>query len=407
MSSQDPIQVPSPRLSSLLSRFRQKPPTRSEDLSTDRYIVTHRVEESGLRLDSFLKDRYRKRSREALKRAIEEGLITIKREQSPHLTVGKLKPGMVLIPGDEISVLSEKKPEPEVSFDYKVIFEDETLLVIDKPSNLPVHPAGRYFFNTLLVHLRTQAHKNPLYAEREFFLVHRIDKETSGILVLTKDRDVCTDLTRQFRERGTEKTYLAIVKGITPEEFTVDLPLRNARATIELKMTTSTHEALAAQNLEMAARGPRQALEAAEIQDALTRFKRLGVYSNGSASFSLVECYPKTGRQHQIRVHLDAVGHTIVGDKLYGLDESVALEFFERRNLSAEAMAKLILPRHALHAAGIRFTHPKTGEKVEFRSKLPAELQNFLDGLTPQTQASSARPAAPKAASFEDSPSCL
>jgi RluA family pseudouridine synthase len=211
--------------------------------SEDEYLVTHIVEQTGIRLDSFLKERYRKRSREALKRAIDSGAITLQRRQSPHLMAGRLKASTQLIAGDEILVLSERKPEPPVNFDYRVLYEDDVLFVIEKPANLPVHPAGRYFFNTLLVHLRTQGHKNPLKAEREYFLVHRIDKETSGILVLAKERSVCAHLTRQFAERQTEKRYLAIARGITPEEFTVDKAMRRSTVSrVELKMMIATEE---------------------------------------------------------------------------------------------------------------------------------------------------------------------
>lgn len=331
------------------------------------YLVTHLVDrgQTGIRLDAFLKERYRKRSREALKRAIDSGAITVQRNQGPHLTVGKLKASSQLIAGDEVLVLTERREEPAVNFDYKVLFEDEVLFVIHKPANLPVHPAGRYFFNTLLTHLKTQGHKNPLRVEREYYLVHRIDKETSGILVLARDKEVCADLTKQFAERLTEKRYLAIARGETPEEFTVDQAMkRSTNSVIELKMMLAPEEEGG--------------------QNALTRFKRLGVYRNQHGVFSLVECFPKTGRQHQIRLHLEAAGYPIAGDKLYGIPEEEALRFYERQHLSAEAKAKIILPRHALHAAGIRFRHPLTGKMLEFNSPLPEELMLFLEkGVIP------------------------
>jgi 23S rRNA pseudouridine1911/1915/1917 synthase len=327
--------------------------------SEDHYLVTHEVRQTGIRLDAFLKERYRKRSRETLKRAIESGVISIRRAQSPHLILGKLKPSLQLISGDEVLVLTERKEEPPVNFNYKILFEDEVLFVIEKPAHLPVHPAGRYFFNTLLVHLKTQGHKTPMKAEREYYLVHRIDKETSGILVLSKDKEVCTHLTQQFAERKTEKRYLALVYGRPKDEFTVDLAMKRANSVIELKMMTAP--------------------ESEGAQSALTRFKRLKTATNRFGEFSLVECFPKTGRQHQIRVHLEAAGHPIVGDKLYGVPEDEALRFYERQHLSAEAQAKIILPRHALHAAGIRFEHPLTGKMVEFSSGLPEDLTAFFE----------------------------
>jgi 23S rRNA pseudouridine1911/1915/1917 synthase len=326
-------------------------------LTADQYLVTHAVgpNQNGIRLDHFLMERYHRRSREQLKRAIDSGAVSVRRNQGPHLTVGKPKPSSVLVYGDEVLVLTERKPEPEVSFDYRILYEDETLFVVNKPPNLPVHPAGRYFFNTLLIHLKTQGHQTPLKSEKEFFLVHRIDKETSGVLVLTKDKEVCTQITQQFAERTTEKRYLAIVKGICPEQFLIDLPLkRSTQSLIDLKMMTAP--------------------ESEGGQPSSTRFNRIGVYGD----YSLVECFPKTGRQHQIRVHLEAAGHPILGDKLYGLPESEALRFYERRNLTPEAEARLILPRHALHATWIRFKHPMTGKMIEFSSPLPEDLENFL-----------------------------
>ncbi|MCM2323790.1 MAG: RluA family pseudouridine synthase [Oligoflexia bacterium] len=334
----------------------------NEFRSEDEYLVTHYVDrgENGARLDAFLKDRYRKRSREAIKRAIDSDAITVQRLQSPHLTLGRLKPSFQLLEGDEVLVLSERKPEPEVCFDYRVIHEDEAILVVDKPANLPVHPAGRYFFNTLLVHLRTQGHRNPLKAEREYFLVHRIDKETSGILVLAKSREVAHHLTRQFAERTTEKTYLAVAHGETPEAFTIELAMRKSTVSvIDVKMTVAE--------------------EADGGQSALTAFRRLSVHRTRHGVFSLVECFPKTGRQHQIRVHLEAAGHPIVGDKLYGMPEEESLSYYERKHLSPEAQARLIIPRHALHAAAIQFIHPLTELPVRFSSGLPGDLQAFLD----------------------------
>jgi 23S rRNA pseudouridine1911/1915/1917 synthase len=328
-------------------------------LTPDQYLVTYSVgpNQNGVRLDQFLKARYTRRSREQLKRAIADGAITVKRTQSPHLTMGKEKPSSQLIPGDEVHVLTEKKPEPEVRFDYQVLFEDESLFVINKPPMLPVHPAGRYFFNTLLVHLKTAGHQKPLNADQDYYLVHRIDKETSGILVLAKTKTACAHLTRQFAARSTEKRYLAIVRGICPESFVMDLPMKRAtQSEIKLKMVPASLEDGG--------------------QSSLTSFQRLEVRDG----FSLVECFPKTGRQHQIRVHLDAAGFPIVGDKLYGLSESDALQFFERKHLSAELQARLLLPHHALHAAGIRFTHPTTQEPMEFSAPLPEDLVEFFYG---------------------------
>jgi 23S rRNA pseudouridine1911/1915/1917 synthase len=327
-------------------------------LSEDSYQVTHYVDDgyAGMRLDQFLKERYSRRSRAQIQKAIDAGVITIRRGQGAHLTVGRLKPSSPLVGGDEVLVLSERKPEPPVCFDYKIIHEDESLLVIDKPANLPVHPAGSYFFNTLLIHLRTHGHRtNEISNAREYFLVHRIDKETSGVLVLTKTRETCARMTAQFAERLTSKVYLALVRGNPPEKFESNEALkRDPNSKIKLKMMPAT-----------AADGG---------YPALTSFRKL----EQRGDFALLECHPKTGRQHQIRIHLAHAGFPIVGDKLYGISEEEAFRFYERRNLSPEALAQLILPRHALHAHRIGFDHPTTGQRLEFASPLPRDLADFL-----------------------------
>jgi 23S rRNA pseudouridine1911/1915/1917 synthase len=376
----------------------------THSLFADKLVVSHTVtpKADGERLDAFLKRYYRKRSREQIKRAIESGAVEVLRTGLHH-SVGRLKPSSQLLSGDQIIVTSPRKPEPEVSFDYKVLFEDDVLLVIEKPGNLPVHPAGRFYFNTLLIHLRTAGFTRPMSADREFYLVHRIDRETSGILVLAKERTVATHLIRQFADRKTEKFYLAIARGRPEqEEFVSELPLgRSKDSPIKLKMGVVP--------------------ESAGGQSALTSFCTLKTVERPRGPFSLIACFPKTGRQHQIRVHLAEAGHPIVGDKLYSISDFHALTLFQPedparvkhnpipetfnddfethvevetdtyfsvpRQLTPEMEARLILPRHALHAAGIRFQHPNTGEMLEFRSRLPKDLREFL-GLSTDPEVS-------------------
>ena len=228
--------------------------------------------------------------------------------------------------------------------------------MIEKPANLPVHPAGRFFFNTLLTHLKTQGFKTPLDQDEMFYLAHRIDKETSGILVLTKTSESCAHIVAQFAARKTEKRYLAIVKGVPPETFEVDEPMARSRTSpIGLKMECVP--------------------EAEGGVNALTTFRRLETRGD----FSLVEAVPRTGRQHQIRVHAEKAGFPLVGDKLYGVTEEFAMLFYERERLTAEAEARLLIPRQALHAAGLKFTHPISGQRMEFTSDLPPDLRAWFD----------------------------
>lgn len=334
----------------------------TRELSTNTYTVRYAVgpNQDGIRLDHFLKEQYRKRSREKIKKAIDGGSIIVARTQSPHLQIGKLKPSTQLVFGDEVLVTSERRGEPEVDFNYQVLYEDDVLFVVNKPANLPVHPSGRFFFNTLLIHLKTQAATRaltkPLESDELFYLAHRIDKETSGVLILTKDSVSCANIVSQFMQRQTEKTYTAIVKGITPETFEITDPLgRSKTSKISLKMEIMSEE------------------EGGQVSS--TKFKRLDT----AGGFSLIEAYPKTGRQHQIRVHAEAAGFPLVGDKLYGVDEEFALLFYERDRLTPEAEEKLLIPRHALHATTLTFDHPTTGKRMTVHSPLPPDLRDFFE----------------------------
>jgi len=339
----------------------------TQALYSDRLKITHTVgaDWNGLRLDSFLKDRI-KRSREHIKKKIHEGAIQVIRDQSPHLKTGRLKPSSQLLTGDEVCIMIARGAEPNVSFDYSVLYEDDALLIINKPANLPVHPAGAYLFNTLLTYLRTDGFKNSLRAEKDYFLAHRIDKETSGILVMTKTPEDCAQITEQFAARTTQKTYLAVVKGIPKKNFAVDMGMiRSKTSVIRLKMET----------LPVKDGG-------IWAQTDFTRLKTTGAYS-------LIECHPKTGRQHQIRVHLAYAGFPIVGDKLYSLTDSEAIRFYPDRHKSIkngyapihvtpELEAKLVLPRQALHAARLIFKHPRTQKEMTIEAPLPADLESLI-----------------------------
>lgn len=349
------------------------------------FLVSHAVTASDetARLDQFLKSRYRKRSRESIQRAIEAGSITVVRTAGSHLPIGRLKPATPLVVGDQVLIQTPRKSEPSVNFDYRVLFEDEWMVVVDKPPNLPVHPAGRYYHNTLLIHLRTKGHTLPLDADREFFLAHRIDRETSGVLVLTKDGDSCAKITRQFAERKTEKVYWALVRGRTPDAFSCDRSVRkDGSSIVGLKMQACEPK-------------PEGSIEADE-GSAFTEFETMKRYfSPRYGMFSLVRCIPRTGRQHQIRVHLADLGHPIVGDKLYGIDENIVSRYLETRYLSAELEEKLILPRHALHAAELTIKHPVTRQDLTFKAELPRDLAEFIATLREMGQTSeSATPTA-------------
>jgi 23S rRNA pseudouridine1911/1915/1917 synthase len=308
------------------------------------YVVGSQYD--GVRLDRFLMQHLRARSRAALVRSIHEGFIQI-RSWRQALTS---RPSRLLLPGDEVIVLCRQKTERAVSFDISVLFEDARLLVVNKPAHLPVHPAGGYYFHTLLTFLQSQR-------KRVLFLPHRIDKETSGVVILAKDKEACAHITQQFANRVVKKTYFAIVHGQTPPQFSCEAFLsKDEQSGIRLKMRADTNGAI-----------------------AKTSFTTHYCICRQGSWFSAVAAFPETGRQHQIRVHLATLGFPIVGDKLYSIPQSGALEIFDKHVISEALQRQLILDRHALHAWKISFEHPETLEDVEFCAPIPAQLEAFLD----------------------------
>lgn len=365
----------------------------TRSLEGNQYRVSHTVSpsQSGTRLDRFLMERYPHRSREQLKKAIDSGAITVvRRSQHKHLTLGKLKPSFALQHGDTVEVLSIRRAEPDVNFNYHTLLEDDSILAIHKPAHLPVHPAGRYFFNTLLTHLKTSGFTQEAHPDRDFFLPHRIDKETSGILLLAKTKEACAHLVKQFSERLTEKAYLAIVRGRPKENrFSVTSPIgKKPGSKIGLKM---------------------YALKEAEGGlPSHTDFQVIEVRQGEKEVYSLVACFPKTGRQHQIRVHAEIAGYPLLGDKIYGWPEDWVYEWLEnhRQHIPAQTEAGnepvtedtqieleeefeptpeeqglLVISRHALHAAGLKFTHPRTEKTITLTTDLPEDLAEFFNKL--------------------------
>ncbi len=241
-------------------------------------------------------------------------------------------------------------PPPALPFSTApaILYEDDALIAVDKPAGMPVHPSPRHKKGTLIQILRAACGARA----RDIKLAHRIDRETSGIVLATKD-DECNDLLhRQFRDRLTEKSYLAIVEGCPePAEGLVDLPLVLAQESrLRLRMEVRPDGAPSASRYRTVER---------------------------LAGFALVEVQPLSGRQHQIRAHMAALGHPLVGDKIYGPDEQYFLDGLDDR-LSPEALRRLRLPRHALHAHRLVVRHPWWDDTLELCAPLPADLRAFL-----------------------------
>jgi 23S rRNA pseudouridine1911/1915/1917 synthase len=304
------------------------------------------VEESfaGHRLDHYLKRKIPRLSRTRLQAIIRTQLI------GP--AGRRLKASSAVRHGDELVIRRAARPEPSCPRDLAVLYRDEHLLAVDKPAGLPVHASAKFYFNTLTRVLAEKFPGQPLQ------IAHRLDRETSGVLIVAHGREAASRLKTAFARKQARKTYLAVVRGVPAwpdgEVREIDLPLA----------LTDEPGALDVRMVGRPGAPP-----------ALTRVSIV----QRAARHALVRCEPVTGRQHQIRAHLAAIGHPIAGDKIYGQDDDLFREYCAR-GLTAELLARLELPRHALHAASIEIAHPATGRPMRFESPLPADLVAFLAG---------------------------
>lgn len=260
-----------------------------------------------------------------------------------------------LAAGDQLVYLLPELVEPPVVLDYRVVHEDDDLLVIDKPAPLPCHPGGRYFRHTLWALLKERQG----LAEPAF--VHRLDRETSGLVVVARHKAAARHLADQFAARQVEKEYLVIVEGECPlSEFSgVGWLAPDAASAVRKKMRVY----------------PDSAAAPAGAKTCITDFTRL----SGNHGLTLLAARPHTGRGHQIRATLLGLGWPVAGDKLYGVDENFFLRF-KADQLTADDRARLRLPRQALHAARLKIIQPLSGKALEFAAPLPPDLAALLAG---------------------------
>jgi 23S rRNA pseudouridine1911/1915/1917 synthase len=299
---------------------------------------------AGWRLDRALAAAVPTISRERLKALIRSGAVEAE---------GRLvRDPATKVRGQEALRVAVPEPRPAHNeaqdIPLTIVFEDEHLLVVDKPAGLVVHPAAGHFDRTLvnaLLH-HCAGKLSGIGGVARPGIVHRIDKDTSGLLVVAKTDVAHEGLAKQFAAHSIDRRYLAIVSGVPKaSEDVIDAPL--ARSAVNRKKIA----------IVQGSRGKR----------AVTHWKRLKSLNDAA----LVECRLETGRTHQVRVHMASIGHPLAGDPVYG----------RLRKTHGKLLKELGFHRQALHAAELRFTHPVTKSRLSFTSPMPPDMQELLSAL--------------------------
>jgi len=298
-------------------------------------------DQNGARLDNFLTALLPDQSRSHVQRLIKDGHVT-----GP---VGALRPSTAVRAGQtyevDIPPPTAATPEPE-AIPIRIVYEDEDLVVLDKPAGMVVHPGAGHssgtLVNALLHHVKDLS---GIGGELRPGIVHRLDRGTSGLMVVAKRDAAHQELSRQFSDREVDKEYVALVWGLVQPGRRIDAPI-GRDAGDRQKMSTRARRA----------------------RNAVTRV----TFARHYKGVSLLKVAIATGRTHQIRVHLSAIGHPIVGDATYG---------GVHRRTGSHLRAVQRLERPFLHSARLAFTHPADGRRVEFDSPLPLDLQAVLDDI--------------------------
>lgn len=319
----------------------------------------HRIEvdkgQSLLRIDKFLTDRLPNVSRSKIQEAIEAGFVTV--NGKPTKANYKIRPlDLITVSMPEPPRDTEVKPE---NIPLHIVYEDEHLMVVNKPAGMVVHPAYNNWTGTLVNALTYHFQNLPTMQGNDGRpgLVHRIDKDTSGLLVIAKTDVAMIGLAKQFYDHSIERTYYALIWGEPKEDKgTIDVPLGRSPKDRRITIAYTPESGLI---------GGKEAITHYEV------LKRLRYVS-------LIKCNLETGRTHQIRAHLKYLGHPLFNDEMYGGNEILKGSMFSKYKAFVENCFKM-MPRQALHAKTLGFTHPVSKEKMQFDSELPTDFQSVLE----------------------------
>lgn len=309
---------------------------------------------AGLRLDHFVKTQISRLSRTKIQDVIETQLSRVSAAASASASAPK--PATIVAAGDHFVIRRPARAEPPCPRTFTLLHADPRLYVVDKPALLPVHASAKFYFNTLT---RVLSERFP--GEPELQIAHRLDRETSGCLVVARDREAAVVVKQAFATKlAVHKEYLAIVHGEPPwTETVLDIPLRIA---LPGDPTRLPHVRMLP--------GPGGLPAITKV----TVLRRAG--GVGAGGFTLVRCVLVTGRQHQIRAHLASAGFPIAGDKLYTHGDDAFIRYCDE-GLVPDLAARFLLPRQALHASRVTFPHPDGGT-VTAEAPLPADLAALL-----------------------------
>src|SRR5690554_581414 len=304
-----------------------------------------------IRLDTYITSFVENATRNKVQQAIKDGYVLVNDKAE--------KVSYKMQPGDKIYIELPKAPPPVAAaeeLDLNIVFEDDDIIIVNKEAGMVVHPAYGNWTGTLVNGLMHHVDELAENGDDELRpgIVHRLDKDTSGLLVVAKNSETLATLSAKFAVKDVERTYWAIVWGNPPEEGTIEGDIGRSRH--DRKLMTILPDG----------RG----------KHAVTHYKVLEYFDY----LSLVEIKLETGRTHQIRVHMAHKGHHVFGDQTYG---GTSVRYGPNTGSRKTMFHKLItgLNRQALHAKTLGFEHPKTKEMVRFASELPADLQHVLDTL--------------------------